>query len=260
LIPATTFEWLTWKVGKNLRSRGLRGTFRVCLLKIADAIKSLRAGDRRLRREERAFDRKHNVHTGYFVRVYDLDSLEQCPFGNNYQPTPPLQLGEILAGLRVNLSDFVFVDLGCGMGRALFIAAEFPFSKVVGVEYSAELSGFASKNVQTLRRDSCKCQNIEVVTIDASRYVLPDQATVLYFFNPFQKEILRCVMDNVERSLAEHPRPILIVYLFPEHASILEEAPLWEKIAGANARPGRVAFAIYRNRTVTEISSMSSPR
>jgi hypothetical protein len=37
MIPSTTFEWLTWKLIKNLRSRGRAGTGRVCLAKIAEA-------------------------------------------------------------------------------------------------------------------------------------------------------------------------------------------------------------------------------
>jgi 16S rRNA G966 N2-methylase RsmD len=245
MIPSTTFEWLTWKLQKNLRSRGLRGTGRVCLAKIADAVRSLRSGERRMLREAQAFDRQFNITTSYHVPVDELDSPDRPPQGYDYQPSTPFALRRILNRLHIPFSDFVFVDLGCGMGRAVFVATEYPFSKAVGVEYSSKLYEIASRNVRMFKSAARKCHDIEMVWTDAARYSLPEQHTVFYLYNPFGKEVLEAVMANIEQSLVDHPRRIFVVYHHPEHAAVLEETLRWEKIASGEPQPGSHSFSIY---------------
>ena len=52
-----------------------------------------------------------------------------------------------LCDIPIDPSDFHFVDLGSGKGRALFLAAKAGFSKVIGVEFSADLHFLAQKNI-----------------------------------------------------------------------------------------------------------------
>lgn len=245
MIPSTTLEWLAWKLQKNLRSRGLVGTGRVCLLKIADTFKSLRSGETRMLREAKAFDRQFNITTSYHVPVTELDAQDRPPQGYDYQPTTPLALRRILNRLHIPFSDFVFVDLGCGMGRAVFVATEFPFSKAIGVEYSSKLYEIASENVRTFRSPARKCHEIEMVWTDAAKYPPPEQDTVFYLYNPFGKDVLESVMANIEQSLADHPRRILVVYHHPLHAAVLEESLRWKKIATGEPQPGTHGFSIY---------------
>jgi SAM-dependent methyltransferase len=248
MIPSTTFEWLSWKLQKNLRSRGFAGTGRVCLLKIADLFNSFRSGERRMLREAKAYDRQFNITTSYHVPVTEFDASDRPPQGYDYQPTTPVALRRILNRLNIPLSDFVFVDLGCGMGRAVFVATEFPFSKVIGVEYSAKLYEIAAENVRTFRSPARKCRDIEMVWTDAAKYALPEQDTVFYLYNPFGKDVLQGVMENIEQSLADRPRRIFVVYHHPLHAAVLENTLQWEKIASGEPQPGSHGFAIYQNR------------
>src|SRR5262245_40427071 len=41
---------------------------------------------------------------------------------------------------------YTFVDLGCGKGRALIVASEFPFHKLLGVDISPRLTATARAN------------------------------------------------------------------------------------------------------------------
>jgi SAM-dependent methyltransferase len=41
-----------------------------------------------------------------------------------------------------------FIDLGCGKGRPLIVAAEFPFRALTGIELSPYLCGIARRNVK----------------------------------------------------------------------------------------------------------------
>ncbi len=45
------------------------------------------------------------------------------------------------------LQDFTFIDLGSGKGRVLLMASEYPFQKIIGVEFMPELHRAAQKNI-----------------------------------------------------------------------------------------------------------------
>lgn len=50
-------------------------------------------------------------------------------FLSPYQATEPLLFREMLESLKIDLSEFTFVDLGSGKGRALLMATDFPFGE-----------------------------------------------------------------------------------------------------------------------------------
>jgi len=52
-----------------------------------------------------------------------------------------------------------FIDFGCGKGATLVYALKLGFKKVIGVEYSAKLSGIAWKNLQKYTKKQCIKQN-----------------------------------------------------------------------------------------------------
>ncbi|MBI2717832.1 MAG: class I SAM-dependent methyltransferase [Rhizobiales bacterium] len=140
----------------------------------------------------------------------------------------------------------VFVDFGSGKGRAVLLAAEMPFRRVIGVEYSMQLHADASRNLAALRHR--RCGEVELVQADATRWPVPPDATVLFFFNPFDGEVLARVCENIRASLAESPRKITIVYVradkFFEHEIAWTE---WlTRIHEIPCSDGKVA--IYENK------------
>lgn len=108
----------------------------------------------------------------------------------------------------------VFVDYGCGKGRALLVAGLYPFKKVVGVELSPELSSLAKENL-TAASSRFVCEDFQVLTKNATDLQLPSDATVLHFYNPFQSNVLEKVVGNIRKSLEEFPRDLLILYANP---------------------------------------------
>lgn len=50
--------------------------------------------------------------------------------------------------LPMRPKDFVFIDYGCGKGRALFIAAEHSFKAAIGIEYASDLASIAKRNIE----------------------------------------------------------------------------------------------------------------
>src|ERR1051326_9070709 len=83
-----------------------------------------------------------------------------------YQPTEPALFHEMLDSLKVDFSDFTFIDIGSGKGRTLLMASDYPFRKILGVELLPELHRVAQENIVKYKSDSQKCFAIESVCGD----------------------------------------------------------------------------------------------
>ena len=128
--------------------------------------------------------------------------------------------------VKVTAQQDVFLDYGSGKGRALVMAGKYPFKRIIGVEYSAELNQTARENVNRARR-KLKCKDISVVTADASTWALPNDVTVIYLFNPFDGEILAQSFERIHESLLAAPRTITIVYGNPLHFEPIADRFAW---------------------------------
>jgi SAM-dependent methyltransferase len=119
-------------------------------------------------------------------------------------------------------SQYTFIDMGSGKGRVLFVAAEYPFRKVIGVEFSNDLHNDALVNLKRYRHSGRRCADIEPVHADAREFEFPDDNLVIYLFNPFGPEVMERMLANLERSLEGRPRHVIVVMLWPEHSDVVE--------------------------------------
>jgi predicted RNA methylase len=128
-----------------------------------------------------------------------------------------------------DLSEYTFIDMGSGKGRMLFVAAEYPFRRVMGVEFSDELHAQALANIGTYKHGRQQCGDIESVHADAAVFEFPDEELVIYMFNPFGPEVMRAMLANLERSLEKSPRHVVVVMLWPERADVVAGMPWLRK-------------------------------
>lgn len=86
-----------------------------------------------------------------------------------------------------------FVDVGCGKGRVVCLAAMKNVGQVVGIEYSRTLVNIARQNIDRLRgrKSAVKIISERAESADYS------EATVLYFFNPFEPSLLESVLLKI---------------------------------------------------------------
>ena len=145
----------------------------------------------------------------------------------------------LLAHVPFDVAGATFVDLGSGMGRAVFEAASLPFRQVVGVEISPALHAVARENLQAFGKTGAACRDVRFVRRDAKRYRFPPGALVVYLFNPFGAPILGPV---VERLAAGTRDDLAIVYHTPVERGLIDAHPAFE-LAGEE-RFG----AVYRRR------------
>jgi SAM-dependent methyltransferase len=193
--------------------------------------------------EDGWFDRSRRVQTaGDAVPHRATDTIGPARDGYLYLPGRPRNVRAALRALPLpNPSEYTFIDLGSGKGRSVFIAAELPFQRVVGVEYSAALHRQAEANAQTLRRGNLRCKQIDFIHGDAAEYDFPAGRIVLFLFNPFGPEVMGCVLANLQRSLRSHPRHVIILLLWPELAHMVAA------VDGMRLREKTRRFEIYEN-------------
>ena len=172
--------------------------------------------------EDRWFDATHRVHTSGNAAVRNpSEVVGEIRDGEAYVPVRAANARAALATLPIqDHSTFTFIDLGSGKGRMLFLAAELPFKKVVGVEYSTLLHRQALENIATHRRSRQRAGSIESIHADAAEFQFPDEPLVLYLFNPFGPEVIHRVLANLRQSLLRDPRQVFVLLLWPENSSL----------------------------------------
>ena len=175
---------------------------------------------------QRALERRYNVETERPVMLEDLGL--DAPGRLEYRPTPWRAFKQMLPRDEVGRDD-VFCDLGCGMGRAVLLAARYPFKRVIGVELAPELADIARRNVEQVRA-KVEAGDVEIVTADATAYPIPDDLTVLYLYNPFTGEIFDRVLENLLASVDRAPRRLRVIYRHPTEHEKLEASGRFERV------------------------------
>jgi SAM-dependent methyltransferase len=157
-----------------------------------------------------AWDKRFNVETATIVPMSKLRVSANAEFASHYHPIGVERFEKMMAKLPIDHSQFTFIDLGSGKGKALMLAAAYPFKECIGVEFSAELAEIAEQNV--LRYTGKTNCPIRTIVQDATQFQFPDEPLVVYLFNPFEIEILKPVIENLAHSKAN---PLYVAYLYP---------------------------------------------
>jgi SAM-dependent methyltransferase len=203
LRGAAVHSWL--RLYRSLKNHGLGGTFERAFVK-APAAPALPGAQL----PPHTFDILHGTDTGGMVPTAKLHAVSLSALcATGYLGSPPSTLRQALAALPIQHQQFSFIDFGCGKGRVLFVAAEFPFRHVFGVEIAVELASAAMAN---LSLNQLWKERISIVNQDATKFVFPDGPFVLYFYNPFYGRVLRRVLANLQRELRRSPRDALLVF------------------------------------------------
>ena len=116
-----------------------------------------------------------------------------------------------------------FLDIGCGKGRALCVAAYMGAKKVSGVDFSKDFCEAAKWNLQKIKEKNIDVQ-YQVFHNDAFYFEIPADADLIFLFNPFDDVIMSAVIENIEMSIEQNPRDISIIYANPMEKHLFLEA------------------------------------
>ncbi len=202
------------------------------------------------------YDWEHNVDTtrsNVSLRARLLAELAGWPYfasepwlfeqimealARSIQQSATSQGGVAQAGLQ----DFTFVDLGSGKGRALLMAAPYGFKKIIGVEFMSAWHRAAEENIRKFAESHPACPPIKNLCMDARDFDFPASPLVVYLFNPFPEPVFVAVMERLQRSWMENPRPMFIAYRYVEFEELLQKYVWLEKVAGTEQ------WAVFRDR------------
>jgi SAM-dependent methyltransferase len=158
--------------------------------------------------------------------IVNLDKLtlagENSDQNHHYQGASYYILFSTFEKLPIETKNVPLIDYGCGKGRALFVAEQCGFINLIGVDIAKELIDDANANKAVYVRKNSQ-SNINFLFEDATKYLIPDNAHVFYFFNPFGEEVLQKVIDNIKESVKQHPRKVYCIYLNPKYKAAFEE-------------------------------------
>lgn len=141
---------------------------------------------------------------------------------HHYQGASYFILFKIFSSLPSDFKNTTFIDYGCGKGRALFVAEQCGFKRLIGVDIAKELILDAEKNLINYQKQNASSE-IKFVFEDATKYDIPKDACVFYFFNPFGPKILQSVLSHIKKSVDQSPRKILCIYLNPLYKEEFEK-------------------------------------
>ena len=164
---------------------------------------------------DQAFDRRFGTDTAGKVESKELGYVdkERQEQAILYLPSPARVTRWMLDNIGIDHSQYSFVDLGCGKGRVVLGAAQYPFQSVLGVDLSMALTEVASRNVSIFPASARKCGDVRILNVDATQVDYPDTNLLLHLYHPFDANVTAAVLRNLEASLAGKPRQVRIAYL-----------------------------------------------
>lgn len=204
------------KVRRSLKCKGLRKTLRVAAETILFHLSVW---------NERRFDRSRNIDTTEIVPIKSLSTLtDNRKFSEDYVPTPLSIIRRSIESVADDLSDFTFIDIGSGKGRVLFKAAEYDFRRIIGIEFSKELSDMCKENIVRHKTRRQKCFSIEAVFEDVLNYEFADEKLVIFMFDPFDEVIVSMLVEKLREHFVQCRKKIYIIYYFPRRGRSLLES------------------------------------
>ena len=186
---------LPLRVVDNFRTIGVRRAVAIYGERIAEEVRERRLG----------------INTQGDVPGRELSSDPAC---HCYQVVNYSSLDSVFGYLSIDPIHDVFLDYGCGKGRAVVVAATHSFRRVIGIDFAPSLADIARTNLRRAERH-LRCRDVEIVTENAMNYIVPEDVNVLFLFNPFSEHVMDAVLERIRDSLATARREISIFYLQP---------------------------------------------
>lgn len=178
-------------------------------------------------RQEIKGEKKYGINTTGADELYKLEELGiDISHATIYMPVSYGLLEEIFTQLAPKPLHH-FLDMGCGKGRALCIAAHKGFKQLTGLDLARYLCETAKENLAITRQKFPKL-NYNVINNDAFYFEIPGDVDCIFFFNPFDEIVMSAVVNNICTSLQNNPRNITIIYVNPLHKELFLKAGFTE--------------------------------
>lgn len=168
------------------------------------------------------FDRQHGTDTTRIVQTKDRSGR----MVHWYETTSATAIAAAIDAIGIDASTATFIDLGCGKGKPLLIAAKKPFRRIIGVDVDPSCLAIAKRNLEICGLSA----RVELVAADATQFELPPGPLLIYLYNPFPGHVLRIVLQRLATRLATTSDPIALIYIHPRCIELVEGSGLFRKV------------------------------
>lgn len=158
-------------------------------------------------------DRVYGISTGADIRT------EAHNDNFHYQGASYTLLEALFKNLKTQYPDYTVYDIGCGKGRALFVAEKMGFDSLIGIDINNALVKVAEKNLETYQHKRVDSRFTFLVQ-NALSLNIPNTPSIFFLFNPFSAKVLK---PFLQRMKDEAKAPCVVVYLNPLYESCFTE-------------------------------------
>jgi len=190
---------------KSLRANGIVETTKIIMSTLADAHYDKSIG---MSTAEAKFVNSPLEYNGRKIK------------GSYYLPTRGRPFLQFLKANNFSKS-MTFVDIGCGRGRVLWLAKEYGFKKVVGVEIDEELATQARNNL--LSKGLKEHLEFNVTAMNVCDYVPESDQNLYYFYGPYISE---ADLKKAVVALAKKKQQSGLDQFIAFHCNLHNETPL----------------------------------
>lgn len=159
--------------------------------------------------------RHKNIDFSYVTKedrpdLYSGEYYESKPFDHS-------AIDRVFEDIKMLPCEKNFMDIGCGKGQILLMAAMSGMDKIGGVEWNADIAGICRNNLRELNVSA------DIITGDATEYQEIDGYSIFFLYNPFGEKGVWKVIHNICESRKRRNRDIFLVYGNPfYHKAIVE--------------------------------------
>lgn len=138
------------------------------------------------------------------------------------------------------IESFTFMDMGAGMGRAVLLASEHPFRKVVGVELNPILADIARRNIARWKSANRARCPMRIVSGDCVDGRFPGGPCLIFLFNPFGAAVMRRLVARFAHIYASRPGQLDLLYVNHEQEHVIECQSGFKRLFIGQVRRSRV--------------------
>jgi SAM-dependent methyltransferase len=180
------------------------------------------------------FDRQYGTDTSGIVPNYLIPCEEELQSQITvYGGSQPSVVRRALAALG-NVEQYSFVDIGCGKGRAMIIAGEFPFRDISGIEISSRLAAVARHNMAIVECRYPKRPKAAILEGNAVTSPFPGGNLALYLYHPFGAAVLSPFLKRLESLVQIDDVQLMVVYYNPVLGEMFDSSPAFTRWYAAN--------------------------
>jgi predicted RNA methylase len=167
--------------------------------------------------EQYRVDKKYGIETRKREKLY-LDGIdpEKARGAEWYEPVKWKVFSEIITNAPIKPSNYIFIDVGSGKGRALVFATQYGFERSIGVELSAQLHNIAVRNIASFEAKRGQKSNIELTCCDVREFEFPAGNLIFWMYNPFFGEVMQGFLRNLAEHCAETGNEAYLCYYIPK--------------------------------------------